>query len=257
MSCNSFEEKIVAIARGELLDAELKQQTFAHIEICSQCAERLHNEKVLNERLKAFAVVSSQASSMIEKSLREVFAAQVAKQNQTVVIMPRLRQRGAWVIGGAIAATLLVVVGLFAQSFSSANKNLTGVVLTTNEFVDFERAIEKEDWNDFVKVDLPNRRTSFYANAKPRNYRNANLTNKDSETETEIATDFMPLMQDGSDEMPANGQIVRVELPRSALVAFGLPIDVERGNEKITADVVVSEEGIARAIRFVQTGVKR
>ena len=257
MSCNSFEEKIVAIARGELLDAELKQQTLVHTKTCSQCDERLHGEKVLNERLKAFAVVSSQASPVIENKLREAFAAQVVKQNQPVVMMPRLRQRGAWAIGGAIAATLLVVAGLFAQSFSSANKNLTGVVLTTDEFFDFERAIEKEDWNDFVKVDLPNRREPFYAKANPRNYRNANPANKDSEIETEIATDFMPLMQDGSDEMPTNGQIVRVELPRSALVAFGLPIDVERGNEKVTADVVISEEGIAKAIRFVQTGIKR
>jgi hypothetical protein len=67
----------------------------------------------------------------------------------------------------------------------------------------------------------------------------------------------MPLVQDGLDEMPANGQIIRVELPRSTLVAFGIPIDVERGDEKITADVFMSEEGIAKAIRFVQTGVKR
>jgi hypothetical protein len=252
MSCNSFEEKIVAIARGELLDAELKQQALAHKETCSQCNERLHSEKVLNERLKAFAAVSSQASPMIENKLREAFAAHVAKQNQVAPFAPR-RQRGAWIIGGVIAATLLVVIGLFAQSYSSANKNLTGVVLTS---VEFERATEQDDWSDFIKADSPNRQ-SFYAKAKPRNYRNTNLTNKDSEIETEIATDFMPLVQDGLDEMPANGQIIRVELPRSTLVAFGIPIDVERGDEKITADVFMSEEGIAKAIRFVQTGVKR
>jgi hypothetical protein len=256
MSCNLFEEKIVAIGRGELLDAELKQQTLAHTETCLQCEERLHNEKVLNERLKAFAAISFQTSPMIEHNLREAFAAHIAKQNQVVVMMPR-RQRGAWVIGGAIAASLLVVVGLFAQIFSSANRDLTGVVLTSDELVEFEKAIDENDWNDFVKVDSPDKRTSFYAKANPRNHQKPTKRDSSEEIrETEIATDFMPFMQDGSDEMPTNGQIVRVELPRSALVAFGLPVDVERGNEKITADVVMSEEGIARAIRFVHTSRK-
>ena len=47
-------------------------------------------------------------------------------------------------------------------------------------------------------------------------------------------------------------QVVRVELPGSALSAVGLPIDAEMTREPVKADVVVGPDGLARAIRFVR-----
>ena len=51
-----------------------------------------------------------------------------------------------------------------------------------------------------------------------------------------------------------NGRIVRIEVPRSAPVAFGLdPIDFVRTRRNaVLADVVVGEDGLARAVRFVR-----
>jgi hypothetical protein len=55
-------------------------------------------------------------------------------------------------------------------------------------------------------------------------------------------------------ELLANGRVVRVRVPRSALLAFGLPLNVYRPAEgKVDADVIYTEDGIARAIRFVPT----
>ena len=48
------------------------------------------------------------------------------------------------------------------------------------------------------------------------------------------------------------GQIVRVRLPRSALTVFGLPVNEEHVEETIRADVVLGEDGLARAVRFVK-----
>jgi hypothetical protein len=48
------------------------------------------------------------------------------------------------------------------------------------------------------------------------------------------------------------GQLVRVELPRSAMASFGLPVNLDRANERVKADVLVGSDGQARAIRFVQ-----
>ena len=74
----------------------------------------------------------------------------------------------------------------------------------------------------------------------------------------EVATAFFPLDYGG---MPvSNPQLVRLEVPRTALAAFGLtPIDVPGGGSPgtasgtVQADVVVGEDGVARAIRFVRT----
>jgi len=74
----------------------------------------------------------------------------------------------------------------------------------------------------------------------------------DNNATTEIATDFIPLTNRESLAQMDGGQVMRVELPRSALMSFGLPMDMERASERIKADVVVGNDGLARAIRFVR-----
>ena len=46
-------------------------------------------------------------------------------------------------------------------------------------------------------------------------------------------------------------QIVRVEVPRSTLMMWGLPVNAERAGEMVQADVVIGEYGVARAIRIL------
>ncbi len=67
----------------------------------------------------------------------------------------------------------------------------------------------------------------------------------------EIVTEFFPLM----DAPPpiGNGAVVRVSLPASAMRTVGLPVREDRLAEPVQADVLVSEEGLATAIRFVRT----
>lgn len=66
----------------------------------------------------------------------------------------------------------------------------------------------------------------------------------------EAATDFISLMN------PAppfeRGQIVRVQLPAAAMRTVGLPVAEERLEDPVQADVLIGEEGLARAIRFVR-----
>ena len=68
----------------------------------------------------------------------------------------------------------------------------------------------------------------------------------------EIATDFVPLGDMNLVSLQDGGQIVRVKLRRSTLVRFGFPVNMDRYNENVKADVLVGADGLARAIRFVQ-----
>jgi len=65
----------------------------------------------------------------------------------------------------------------------------------------------------------------------------------------EVVTDFFPLM----DPAPPfeRGQLLRVQLPASAMQMVGLPVREDRLAEPVQADVLVGEEGLPRAIRFV------
>lgn len=73
-----------------------------------------------------------------------------------------------------------------------------------------------------------------------------------NQNETEIATDFFPIAGAMTLMQTDSGHIVRVELPRSALASFGLPVNTERNSERVKADVLFGDDGIARAIRFVR-----
>lgn len=80
----------------------------------------------------------------------------------------------------------------------------------------------------------------------------AERASREAARDDEIATGFIPLVQEARLAEMDGGHMVRVELPRSALVRFGLPMNVERASERVTADVLLGEDGIARAIRFVR-----
>lgn len=66
----------------------------------------------------------------------------------------------------------------------------------------------------------------------------------------ELVTQFYALTADAGEPMPGS-QLLRVRLPRSAMGSFGLPVDMDRANAQINADVIVGQDGIARAVRFV------
>jgi hypothetical protein len=67
-----------------------------------------------------------------------------------------------------------------------------------------------------------------------------------------LATDFLPLPFAPPMLPNDDGQIVRVRLPRSAMRTVGLPVSEDRLGERVPADVLLGEDGFARAVRFVR-----
>jgi hypothetical protein len=67
----------------------------------------------------------------------------------------------------------------------------------------------------------------------------------------EVVTDFFPLM----DVAPPfeSGELLRVNLAAGAMRVVGLPVDEDHLTDRIQADVLVGQEGLPRAIRFVKT----
>jgi hypothetical protein len=66
----------------------------------------------------------------------------------------------------------------------------------------------------------------------------------------EITTEFLPLTYTAQrDEQ--NAQIVRMEMPRSVLATLGVPVANVTG-DRIKADVMLRDDGVALAIRFIQ-----
>jgi hypothetical protein len=71
--------------------------------------------------------------------------------------------------------------------------------------------------------------------------------------EREVVTAFFPLPY--GNVPVTNGHLVRLEVPRTALAAFGIEaVDVVAAHdaERLLADVLVGDDGLARAVRFVR-----
>ncbi len=63
--------------------------------------------------------------------------------------------------------------------------------------------------------------------------------------------EFVPLPN--ADRLPPNEDLnlVRVEVPRSAMIALGYAVTADRASELVRADVVLGSDGLARAVRFL------
>lgn len=68
----------------------------------------------------------------------------------------------------------------------------------------------------------------------------------------EVATEYLPMPDAPRFTAEDRGQLVRIRLPRESMRSFGLPVNQDRIVQTVKADVLIGEDGIARAIRFVQ-----
>jgi hypothetical protein len=63
-------------------------------------------------------------------------------------------------------------------------------------------------------------------------------------------TDFVPLTYAGWTAGAPDARLVRVRLPATALLYFGLP--AAAGSDAVEADVLLGGDGLAHAVRFVR-----
>ena len=68
----------------------------------------------------------------------------------------------------------------------------------------------------------------------------------------ERATPFLPMAGRELLAPMEYGHVIRVRLPRATMASFGLPVNEARAGEMVSADVLLGEDGLARAVRFIQ-----
>jgi hypothetical protein len=198
------------------------------------------DEETLTSSLKLLAeeMESQNAPPEIEQKLRETFRA-----SKVVTPVWRRRYTGYWVAAG-IAAVLLIAVSVIAlrSRTDQPDRIKTAEHSVPLPVKEEPRPVIETPKKEEVVAERPRRRTV----RRPANSEVANHVNR------EIATDFMPLGYLNPATLQEGGQIIRVEVPRSTLVNFGLPVNMDRYNERVKADVLLGVDGMARAIRFVQ-----
>ena len=267
MNCENFETVVNDLARHQIMEANVREQALIHSGTCEACALRLRDERMLTFGLRALAteMKSLEAPYRVEEQLLAAFRSRSVSHR----LPSRSTSRWSYLLTAA-AAVLLIVFGIAAMRWRLEwpSKNEP----KTNETVKAETPSEESTpVTERSTAGSPPRQKSVLA-SRPRRATSAqravtHSSNRDRRSsldsgtvatatanfkESEVATEFMSLGYVSPVNLQDGGQIVRVELPRSAMVSLGLPVNMDRYSERVKADVLVGVDGLARAIRFVQ-----
>jgi len=274
MNCQKFESIIDSVAREQMMEAGASTAALEHSAGCARCSARLGDERSLTAALRVLAVAAEAetAPKHIESALIAAFRQQAGSIQTLKRDTKRMTARRAsgdwWKRAGAAAAIVLVALSLVVLRLQHSTPPATQENPASRSAAPPSTSAGEGRPNQPTKPAEPIR---LKKNGPPR--RNLLATRSGSEPAKgsdktgseganaagaaadrgfEIATDYIPLTY-GTNSGPLDGgQVVRVELPRSALTALGLPMNAERLNERIKADVVLDNAGLARAIRFVR-----
>lgn len=89
-------------------------------------------------------------------------------------------------------------------------------------------------------------------NIEPKPLKTEIRENKPAETlakTREVKTEFIALAYSPT---PESGQILTVKVPRSMMISLGVAANIENGSRLVNAEVLMGDDGLARAIRFVR-----
>lgn len=72
-----------------------------------------------------------------------------------------------------------------------------------------------------------------------------------AEVDADPQSGFIPLPNTAQIDANEETDVVRVELPRSAMIELGYSVSADRAEETVEADVMLGADGVARAVRFL------
>jgi hypothetical protein len=248
MKCREFEKSVRTLASDQPIDAGWRALCLAHSEICPRCCNRLREERTLIDGVRAVVVElgKERPSAHLEAALMTAFREEVTAANSPMITpFPIKTRRWPSLVLYAAAAVLLITIsstavfwlrsGLLNDTYEA--QSIPGVPIDRSTTVSVAAGSVPEI-EDTPKISAPRRRA---LNRPVRHYAKP----------TEQVTEYFPL----SDGVDLNSlevvQVVRIELPASALRQYGLPVGADMGSQAVTADVVLGYDGMARAIRFV------
>jgi len=240
MNCETFEVILDDLVTEQPIDVSIRFRGLEHAATCARCAGKLTDARLLNAALRALAASdeSKQASPALEVALQAAFCQR--RPAKRVV-----RSRLVWALS-AVAALILVIFAV-----TSRYRHRVGVGQTRRASA---ARIASSEHKLTAKTPIPARpaETTRSTTHKAR-HRDVRKPNREKAVGEPVwATEFLPLPYAGGSDPFESGDVVRIRLPRSALGSLGLPVNEEQAGEAVTADVLIGDDGVARAISFVR-----
>lgn len=284
MSCQDFDRVVEELADGRLMDAAARDAGLGHAAVCVGCAARLMEARGIGAGLRVAArAETEEAPARVRAKLLAAFAEQHggARAGRDgvptagVVALSSRRAARRWFAAGAFAAAAVILLSLTLPSlvrFSGGDgperEVLSGAPPARTQApaanVEGKPGIlvggEKEGKPGILvggDVARANPRTDPARRARTRAQKvaggsKARAAREPSAAARAVGNEYLPLTYLAGATAMESGTVVRVELSRSALISLGVPVGMERADELLKAEVVLGDDGVARAIRLVQ-----
>jgi hypothetical protein len=268
MNCQDFNAVVGELADGRTLEAAARGAGLEHAAVCAACSARLMAARAVGAALSvASREETEEAPARVKRALltafaeqRKVTAAHASGVAPAPVVELTSRRAPRW-WGVAVAAAAAVVL------LSLALPSLVGVSPDASQ-------VPPPDMSAEVKVPSEPAPTAIESGVVPpaskettqggaskniasRARKHSSLTRGSASSKNEavaqnVGNDYLPLTYLDAATAIESGTVVRVKLSRSALISLGVPVGVERADELMKAEVVLGDDGVARAIRLVR-----
>ncbi len=266
MNCQTFQKSIMDLARNGPADEGTRSSALAHARSCAHCAARLAGEQMLSDVLELAAAEPLEAPPHVETAVLAAYRTHFAASSHETLQHPApwFWRTGYWRIAAALLLTILGVAAFrLLQPGESDRPRVAGPVERKPALPAPELTDKESITGPSVSANVP-QTAAAGVDARAANRGRRPSMARTSQSPTEVATDFIPLVSRDEISSMESGQVVRVLLPRSAMASFGLPVNQERADRPVTAQVLIGQDGVARAIRFlgdansgiVQTGMQ-
>lgn len=276
MNCDQFSSAINDLVRHQPVEAaEVREAALAHAGECETCGDALAQERALQIRLRSLAasMEGAEASPEVGAGLLEAFRAH-SQGKREAARNARFGGLKLWplAIGAALAAAAALVLAIALPSLNRAHKAETNPRLLAApdrdgaigaipppKVIPQAPGVRLSPGGEIAAArNMPQDRPKLGWDRGWEHSRNGSRTlghgpvpDSLAGGPTEITTDFMPVSFGGNLVPLQDGQVLRTKVSRSLLLSYGLPVDPDRVDEPITADVIVGSDGMVRAIRFV------
>jgi hypothetical protein len=254
MKCHEFEPIIISLARGQSVEAAACETALAHLDRCARCASAFEEQRALTVgiRVATESLANQGASPRVEEALRRAFREQVGRSApRRIDLQPPKNWLWSRLAIGAAAAILLLAFLAGTDWLKSApeKQKREATSLTATPPISAHR--EEREKQALAEGRRDQNQKIVGNSAGSRRLSNRQGVRRIVEKTNEVATRFYPLVEEDEMAPLESGVIVRVEAPASTLISFGLPITAENINRPIQADLLLGQDGLARAIRFL------
>ena len=240
MSCGEIQDQLLDAARGRS-GAPGGRALRDHVAVCESCRGALAAEERLTTGLRALAsaMTSCEASKAVEAALLDRFA----ELNPAASRVARRRRRGVleW---AAMAAAIAALTSGIAWWEIERNGHLQEASAPARPVPSpaTEAPLGSAPAAVHAAVDRPRANRPATKSAKPR---------------PPAARPFVALP--GAAGLPdfESGEIVRFDIPVTALPNYGVEIPPDAATPAIQADLLIGQDGRARAIRLVSVTDER